>query len=93
MVSMFGKQTQKGQEMKQETFGKWIIKCFPFYYGYWIVVVGTLSKALSAPGQTPLLGSILDYIIEDLKMDKSSTAVLYSSSSSYRSAYGSSHTR
>ncbi len=49
----------------------------PFYYGYVIVLVGTLAKALSAPGQTTFLGSVIPYIQDDLGIKRSTVSSLY----------------
>ena len=41
------------------------------------IAVGTLTKAFSAPGQTPTLGSILTYVIDDLGLEKSTASIIY----------------
>lgn len=62
---------------KPTRIGLWLVKRWPFYYGYWILMVGTFAKFFSAPGQTPVMGSIMSFIREDLGITKGTVSVLY----------------
>mmetsp|Transcript_13003 Transcript_13003/g.24620 ORF Transcript_13003/g.24620 Transcript_13003/m.24620 type:complete len:477 (+) Transcript_13003:104-1534(+) len=62
---------------KPTAVGLKLTQSVPFYFGYIIVVIGTLTKAFSAPGQTTTLGALIEYIQADLGMGRSTISVLY----------------
>ena len=71
--------TTTNPNLRGSRVGKWLVRRTPFYYGYVILLVGTIGKAFSAPGQTPVVGSVMDFIIDDLGMPASTVTTLYSS--------------
>ena len=71
--------TATNPNLRGSRVGKWLVRRTPFYYGYVILLVGTIGKAFSAPGQTPVVGSVMDFIIDDLGMPASTVTTLYSS--------------
>lgn len=50
---------------------------FPFFYGWVIVAVSTLSIVCSIPGQTAGVGVFTDYLIEALGTSRSHLAIAY----------------
>ncbi|QDZ22426.1 MFS transporter [Chloropicon primus] len=69
----------ESEERKPTKVGLKLARRFGSRYAYAIVLIGTLTKALSACGQTTFLGGVLDYIEADLGVKRSTTSVLYSS--------------
>ena len=65
-----------GIEKRPTKVGLKLAKLCP-KYGWVIVVVGTMTKALSAPGQTTFLGGVIDYIQADLGLSRTTMSVLY----------------
>ena len=60
-------------ERKPTKVGLKLAERFGNRYAYAIILIGTLTKALSACGQTTFLGGVLDYIEADLGMKRSTT--------------------
>lgn len=50
---------------------------FPFFYGWWILVVGTVGVLLSAPGQTIGVSTFTDSLIEVLGMTRDQLSWAY----------------
>ena len=47
------------------------------HYGYVVLVVATLGKIMSAPGQSPCIGVVIDCIMGSLALSRSTTSGLY----------------
>jgi sugar phosphate permease len=49
----------------------------PLFYGYVILLVATIGKILSAPGQSPCIGVVVDCVMVSLGLSRSVTSALY----------------
>ena len=49
----------------------------PFFYGYVVLVVATFGKIMSAPGQSPCIGVVVDCLMSSLGLSRSTTSALY----------------
>ena len=56
---------------------KSIINKFPFFYGYVILLSGTVGVLLSAPGQTVGISVFTDFLISDLNISRSNLSLTY----------------
>lgn len=56
---------------------KSIITKFPFFYGYIILLGGTIGVLFSAPGQTVGISVFTDYLIKDLEISRNSLSFAY----------------
>ena len=55
-----------------------IAKFFPcVHYGYIILAVCTIGKTLTAPGQSPCIGVVINVIIEDIDISLTTVTALY----------------
>eukprot|EP00941_MAST-03F_sp_MAST-3F-sp1_P001396 g1396.t1 len=63
--------------VKSRFAGKCIVKLFPFFYGYVILFVCTIGKILTAPGQSPCIGVVINSIVEDLDISLTTVTGLY----------------
>lgn len=55
-----------------------MVAASPVYYGWVILVVGTLGGVMTSPGQTYAVAVFIDYFIEDLGISRSLVSTLYS---------------
>ena len=53
------------------------LACQRIHYGYVVLVVATLGKIMSAPGQSPCIGVVIDCIMGSLALSRSTTSGLY----------------
>jgi len=53
------------------------ISNFPFFYGYVVLIGGTVGVMLSAPGQTVGISVFTDYLIHDLDISRNSLSLTY----------------
>ena len=49
----------------------------PFHYGYVVLFVATIGKIMSAPGQSPCIGVVIDAIMCSLGLSRSAISALY----------------
>ena len=49
----------------------------PCFYGYLVLIVATLGKTMSAPGQSPCIGVVVDCIMASLGLSRSAISALY----------------
>ena len=64
--------------LKQKFAGKYIIQLFScFFYGYTILFACTIGKILTAPGQSPCIGVVINSIVEDLNISLTTVTGLY----------------
>lgn len=54
-----------------------LINAIPVYYGWVILVVGTIGMILTGPGQTYAISVFIDYFILDLEISRSLVSSLY----------------
>ena len=54
-----------------------LVKSSPVYYGWVIMVVGSLGGVMTGPGQTSAFSAFLDHFIEDLELSRSLVSTLY----------------
>jgi MFS family permease len=54
-----------------------LIKATPFFYGWVILVVGTLGIVMMAPSQTFTISVFIDYFIKDLGISRANISLLY----------------
>ncbi|MCF8260459.1 MAG: MFS transporter [Melioribacteraceae bacterium] len=54
-----------------------LITTFPFYYGYVILVAGTIGAVMSAPGQTVGISVFTDFLISDLGISREKLSLAY----------------
>jgi len=50
---------------------------FPFFYGWIILVAGTLTIIMTSPGQTYVISVLLEPIITELGLSRSTVSILY----------------
>lgn len=50
---------------------------FPFFYGWVILIVGTIGVLMSVPGQTVGVSVFTDYLIDALKIERTSLSLAY----------------
>ena len=62
---------------QQETSHSRLVNQSPVYYGWVILVVGTLGLILTSPGQTYTVSIFIDHIIKELQIDRSTISLLY----------------
>ncbi len=55
-----------------------LVAASPIYYGWVILIVGTLGSVMTSPGQTYAVSVFIDYFIEDLGLSRSLVSTLYS---------------
>ena len=55
-----------------------LVAASPVYYGWVILVVGTLGGAMTSPGQTYAVSVFIDHFIADLGLSRSLVSTLYS---------------
>jgi MFS family permease len=54
------------------------VRCgLPFSYGYIAVVVATVGKIMSSPGQSPCIGVMIECIMSNLQLSRSTISALY----------------
>ncbi|NET06337.1 MAG: MFS transporter [Symploca sp. SIO2B6] len=63
-------------EDKSSKYSRIITNC-PFFYGWVIIVAGTLGALMTTPGQTVGVSVFIDSIINDLKVSRSTVALMY----------------
>ena len=63
--------------MKDRFAGGFIVKIFPFFYGYVVLVVCTVGKILTAPGQSPWIGVVINSIVDDIGISLTTVTGLY----------------
>ncbi|NJN99458.1 MAG: MFS transporter [Anaerolineales bacterium] len=54
-----------------------LIKATPFFYGWIILVVGTVGIVMMAPSQTFTISVFIDYFIKDLGISRANISLLY----------------
>ena len=54
-----------------------LVTTSPIYYGWVILVVGTIGMILTGPGQTYAISVFIDYFIVDLEISRSLVSTLY----------------
>ncbi|MFO8084299.1 MAG: MFS transporter [Desulfobacterales bacterium] len=54
-----------------------LVRRMPFYYGWVIVVAGTIGLIMTQPGQSPVLSIFTDAFIRDLNISRSLTSTLF----------------
>lgn len=54
-----------------------LIKATPFFYGWVILVVGTVGIVMMAPSQTFTISIFIDYFIKDLGISRANISLLY----------------
>ena len=54
-----------------------LVQASPVYYGWIILVVGTLGGIMTSPGQTYAFSAFLDHFIADLDLSRSLVSTLY----------------
>ncbi|MEM7133270.1 MAG: MFS transporter [Chloroflexota bacterium] len=54
-----------------------LISATPVYYGWVILVAGTIGMILTAPGQTYAISVFIDYFIEELNISRGLVSTLY----------------
>ncbi len=54
-----------------------LIKATPFFYGWVILVVGTIGIAMMGPSQTFTISVFIDYFIRDLGISRANISLLY----------------
>ncbi|MBE7472246.1 MAG: hypothetical protein DPW09_10195 [Anaerolineae bacterium] len=54
-----------------------LIKATPFFYGWVILVVGTVGIVMMAPSQTFTISIFIDYFIKDLGISRATISLLY----------------
>jgi MFS family permease len=54
-----------------------LIKATPFFYGWIIVVAGTISSVMVGPSQTFTIGIFIDSFIADLNLSRSAISLIY----------------
>ena len=47
------------------------------HYGYVVLVVATLGKIMSAPGQSPCIGVVIDCIMGSLALSRSTLSLIH----------------
>ena len=63
--------------LKDRFAGGFIVKLFPFFYGYVVLVVCTVGKILTAPGQSPCIGVVINSIVDDIGISLTTVTGLY----------------
>jgi hypothetical protein len=58
-----------------------LVNSTPFFYGYATAVVATVGIIFSGPGQTPVIGTTITRVIDELGMTRYNLSVLYCFSS------------
>ncbi len=66
-----------GPPIRYATRSSRLVSASPVYYGWVIVVVGSLGGVMTSPGQTYVFSAFLDYFIEDLELSRSLISTLY----------------
>ncbi|MBI9070922.1 MAG: MFS transporter [Melioribacteraceae bacterium] len=56
---------------------KFNIAKFPFFYGYIILIVGTIGVTMSSPGQTVGVSVFTDYLIDALEISRDNLSLAY----------------
>ena len=54
-----------------------VISRFPFFYGYIIVLSGTIGVLMSVPGQTVGISVFTDHLIDDLQISRDNLSLAY----------------
>jgi len=54
-----------------------VVAASPIYYGWIILIAGTIGYIMSSPGQTYSVSIFLEYFIEDLSINRSTVSTLY----------------
>lgn len=54
-----------------------IIKASPIYYGWIILIAGSIGLLMTMPGQTVSVGVFLDHIIADLNLSRTTVSLMY----------------
>ena len=54
-----------------------LVTASPFYYGWVILVVGSLGNVMTTPGQTYAFSAFIDHFIADLELSRSLVSTLY----------------
>ena len=67
----------QGASLKDRFAGGFIVKIFPFFYGYVVLVVCTVGKILTAPGQSPCIGVVINSIVDDIGISLTTVTGLY----------------
>ncbi len=65
--------------MKQPTFAKAFLnpRKWPFFYGWWIILMGTFGVLMSIPGQTIGVSTFTDSLIEVLSISRDQLSMAY----------------
>ncbi len=66
-----------GPVIRYATRASRLVSASPVYYGWVIVIVGSLGGVMTSPGQTYVFSTFLDYFIEDLELSRSLVSTLY----------------
>ena len=53
-----------------------LVAASPIYYGWVILIGGTLGSVMTSPGQTYAVSVFIDYFIEDLGLSRSLISTL-----------------
>ena len=54
-----------------------VINAVPFFYGWLIVLVGTLGSVMMGPSQTFTFGLFIDSLVNDLSISRANVSLLY----------------
>ena len=55
----------------------WVVSHLPFFYGWIIMLMGTLGLVMSSPAQTYTVSIFIEYFINDLGISRSLVSTLY----------------
>jgi MFS family permease len=54
-----------------------MVNSSPFFYGWVVLVAGTLGMIMSSPGQTYVISMFVDHFITELSIDRTTVSALY----------------
>ena len=54
-----------------------LVRQTPVFYGWVILVAGTLGMIMTSPGQTYVISMFVDHFIADLATDRTTVSALY----------------
>ena len=63
--------------MSKQSASRFSVKGFPFFYGWVIVLVGTLGLVASSPGQTYAISIFLDHLLKEFGLTRTEFASYY----------------
>ena len=55
----------------------WLARRIPCFYGYVVLAAATCGKIMSAPGQSPCIGTQIDAIMASLGLSRTQISALY----------------